>query len=159
MLRTTAARSIAALTIAVFATFGLAACTGAPAGGSPGSAAASPGAADAPGDEGQSTAEACDLVQQTISDATDEFESAASDDPTQVVESMKSAAEKLAAVSSTVTNDQVSALLPSLQEMFDKTAEVMQAVVDGDVSKAGDLSQLGTDFQATSEKFQEICTP
>lgn len=158
MLRTAAARSIAAITIAVVATFGLAACTGSPTGGSSRSAGAS-GNVDTPGDEGQSTADACALIQQTISDATAEFESASSDDPTQVVESMKAAAEKLSAAAATVTNDDVAALLPSLQEMFGKAAEVMQAIVDGDTSKLGDLSELGTDFQATSEKFQEICTP
>ncbi len=99
-------------------------------------------------------------MQQTIADATDEFESAASDDPTQVVESMKSAAEKLAAVSATVTNDQVAALVPSLAGACSaRPAEVMQAVVDGDVSKVGDLSRARHRVPGDQREFQEICAP
>lgn len=157
MLRTTAARSIAAFTIAATAALGLAACTGSP---SPaGSGAASQGSADGPGDAGQSTADACALVQDTISEATDEFESASAEDPSSVVASMNAAADKLGATASQITNDEVAALLPELQEMFATTADVMQSIVDGDTSKLGDLSELGTDFQATGEKFQAICTP
>ena len=41
--------------------------------------------------------------------------------------------------------------------MFAKAGEVMNAVIRGDASKAGELSRLGTELRATSEAFQEVC--
>lgn len=145
-------RLIATLVLAAAAATGLSACTGSPA--QTGSISAG---ADAPGDDGQSTAQACALVQQTIDDATAEFESAASADPSTVVDGMRAAAQKLSDASAQVTNDSVAALLPSLQDMFVRVSDVMAAIVQGDVTKVGDLSRLGTQFQETSREFQELC--
>lgn len=117
------------------------------------------GAGDETGDAGQTTAEACALVQDTIEDATAEFEDVSAEDPAAVVEAMRSAADRIAAASSEITNDEVAALLPSLQSMFDKVADVMGAIASGDASKLADAEELGSGFQETSEKFQELCAP
>ncbi len=148
-------RKLAAATIALTALFGLTACTGSPAG-----PAASPTSrsSDLPGDEGQSTADACALVAQSIQDATAEFETIATADPAAVVEAMRSAAAELSETANQVTNDEVAALLPSVQDMFSQVAEVMDAVVQGDVTKVDELSELGAKFRATSEAFQEVCS-
>lgn len=146
-------------TIAAVALLGLTGCTGAPAGSSSSGASGASQPADAAGDNGQSTADACALVQSTITEATDGFENASADDPGAVVDAMKSAAEKLTASTSQITNDQVAALLPSLRDMFTKTGDVMEAVAAGDMSKLEDLSSLSTQFQETSEAFQKVCAP
>ena len=145
-------RLIATLVLAVAAATGLSACIGSPAQTAPISAGA-----DAPGDDGQSTAQACALVEQTIDDAATGFESAASADPAAVVDGMRAAADTLSDVAPQVTNDRVAALLPSLQDMFVQVSDVMAAIVQGDVTKAGDLSGLGARFQETSRQFQELC--
>ena len=72
---------------------------------------------------------------------------------------MKTASQTLADTAAQVTNDEVAAVLPSLQDMFAEASEVMEAIVKGDVSKFEDLSQLGTKFTETSEAFQAICEP
>ena len=149
-------RKLAAATIAVTALLGLTACTGSPAGpvGSPTSRSS-----DQPGDDGQSEADACALVAQSIQDATAQFETIATADPATVVDAMRSAAAELSDTAAQVTNDEVAALLPAVQDMFSQVAEVMDAVVQGDVTKVDELSQLGEQFRATSETFQEVCSP
>lgn len=151
-------RRVIALAIAAAALLGLTACTGSPA--ADGSTASQPaGGADGEGDGGQSVADACALVQDTITEATDEFEEAASADPAAVVEAMKSASEKLGALASQITNDQVAAVLPSLEEMFAEVSEIMSAIVEGDLTKIDDLTAIGESFQQTTESFQELCAP
>lgn len=146
-------RTITALALTAVALFGLTACTGTTA-PSTSSGVSQPGVDS--GSE-QSVADACALIQETIVDATGDFENAQGGDPAAVVEAMKTAAGKLAEASSQVTNAEVAALLPSLQEMFQRTSDVMQALVDGDASKLGDMAELGQSFQDTSERFQELC--
>jgi hypothetical protein len=145
---------IAAVLIAAVAALGLSACTASPA--QPGSEATSQ-SSDRPGDDGQSTADACVLVQESIEEATADFESAATDDPATAVEAMRSAAEKLGETAAQVTNDEVAALLPSLESMFTEVGEVMNAIAEGDASKVDDLSELGTKIRETSETFQAVC--
>lgn len=147
-------RRIAALTIAAVAVFGLTACTASPA---TDRAPRSSEAANPSDGDGQSVADACALIQETISDATQEFSDSSADDPAAVVEAMKSAAQKLEDAASQITNDDVAAVLPDLQDMFATTAEVMQGIVEGDVSKIGELAAIGDEFQETSQRFQELC--
>lgn len=148
-------RRIAALTITVVALFGLTACTGSPADTNSASSAPS---SDQPGDDGQSTADACALIQQSIEEATAEFESVSTADPAAVVDAMRAAGVQLADTATQITNDEVAAVVPSLQEMFAEVGEVMEAIGRGDVTKVNELSQLGTKFQETSERFQQVCT-
>jgi hypothetical protein len=156
MARRFAAFTITA-TLSAVALLGLAGCTTGPTDTSSTQSGASQNADEA-GDGGQSTADACALVQETISSATSDFEEGA-EDPAAVGEAMNAAAEKLSGVASQVTNDEVAALLPSLQEMFVKAGEVMAAVSGGDMSKVEDLTELGSTFQETSEALQDICAP
>ncbi|TDN87701.1 hypothetical protein [Microbacterium sp. BK668] len=159
-------RRIAALSLSVAAVLALAGCTVAPPSDdadtstrtAPSSSASARPSPSASGDA-QSIEEACTLIQDTITEATEDFGEAATTDPAQVVEAMESAAEKLSAAASRISNDDVAAVLPDLQDMFAKTAEVMQGIVDGDVSKLEELSTLGDDFQETSERFQQLCAP
>lgn len=155
--RRSIARGIAGLGIAAVVVLGATACTGSPAAG-PASSPTSQ-SADAPGDAGQSTADACALIQESIQDATAEFESVTSADPAAVVDAMSSAAERLSETATEVTNDEVAAVLPGLQAMFAEVADVMDAVAQGDLTQADELSQLATRFQETSDAFQEVCAP
>lgn len=152
--RSSAARTLAVLSLAAATAFGLAACTGSPTGPASTSAAQS---SDEPGDAGQSTADACALIAESIQDATAEFEGIATADPAAVVDAMGSAAERLSDTATQVTNDEVAAVLPGVQAMFAEVAEVMDAIARGDVTKVDDLSQLATEFQETSDAFQEVC--
>jgi hypothetical protein len=146
-------------TLALIAVLGLAGCTGGPVAAPSGSASqGSTGSSDdAAGDEGQSTGDACALIADSITEATSQFQDASVDDPGAVAEAARSAAESLASTASEVTNDEVAALLPELQEMFGQTAEVMDAVAGGDVSQIEDAAAIGESFQVTVQKFQDIC--
>jgi hypothetical protein len=146
-------RRTAALALAAVAVFGLAGCTASPGSTPAGSASAT----DAAGDGGQSTADACALVQDTITSATKEFDSASASDPGQVVDAMKAAAQQLSAVAPKVTNDEMAALLPAIQDVFQKTGDTMSAIVSGDLSKAGDMAEVGTSMQDAMQKFQTLC--
>lgn len=155
--RTPAAHRIAALSIAVIALFGLSACTGAPA---PSSSAGADQAPDAAGDGGQSKQDACALLQQSLEDVTAEFEAVSSaSDPAAAVAAMTAASATLADLSTQVTNDEVAAILPSLQETFGEAFSVMEAILQGDASKIEDLSALGEKFQDSTQAFQEVCAP
>jgi hypothetical protein len=149
-------RRSTAVAIVVLSLLGLTACTAFPTAPPTAPTAQS---SDQPGDQGQSKEDACALIQQSIDDATGEFESIPTSDPAAVVEAMRSAAAELSETATQITNDEVAALVPSLQDMFTQVAEVMDAVVRGDASKVNELSELGEQFQATSEAFQQVCAP
>lgn len=105
---------------------------------------------------GQTTQEACTLVEDAITAATEEFGSAASD-PAAVIDAVDAASEKLSGLTAQVTNDEVAAVLPDLQRMFAEVGETMTAIVEGDVDRLGDLQALGASFRTTTERVQEIC--
>ena len=149
-------RRIAALAIAAAALLGLAACTASPESSPTGSSSADAGADSS---DGQSVAEACALIQGTIQEAADEFEGVTDGDPAVIVDAMRKAADDLAAAAEEITNEDVAAVLPGVQEMFEKTADLMQSIVEGDVSKISELGSLGTEFQSTVQEFQELCAP
>ena len=146
-------RRIAAIALAVTGLLGLTACSGFPL-GSPVSTTVP---ADAPGDEGQSIEEACQLIQDTITEASTEFEQSPNEDPAAVVAAMKAAGQKLADTASQITNDEVAAIMPALQQMFEQVGEVMAAIVEGDDTRVDELKELGQTFRETSEKFQDLC--
>jgi hypothetical protein len=151
-------RRLAAVAIVASALVGLTACTGFPAGsGSPAPSASL--TSDAGSGDGQTTEEACQLVNDTITAATEEFENLAADDPAAVVEAFREAAQSIADASSQVTNDEVAAFLPSLQELFTDVADLLPAIVEGDTSKAAEFQQVGTDLQTAMQEFEELCAP
>ena len=145
---------LAAVVLAAVALFGVSACTPSPA--VPDSGSATPGT-DQPGDEGQSAADACALIQESIQEATEEFESAATTDPATAAAAMTSAAERLGENAAEITNDEVAALLPALRDMFAEVGAVMDDIVAGDASKVPELSRLGAELRETSEAFKEVC--
>lgn len=146
---------IVAVIIALVAVCGVSGCAASP---TPPSGTATSRSEDLPGDEGQSTEDACALIQERIQEATEEFERAATTDPATAAEAMTAAAERLAASAAEITNDEVAALLPSLEDMFAEVGEVMTEIAQGDVSKVDDLAELGSELRATSEAFQDVCT-
>jgi hypothetical protein len=151
-------RRIAAAALTAVLTLGLAGCFG--IGGTPTSSAPAPAptiGVDEEGDGGQTTADACMLIQDTFTEATDEFDQAATEDPAAVVEAMRRAATSLGEAAGQITNDEVAALLPSLQEMFTQVGDVMQAIVEGDVTQLENLATLGDTIAQTAQEFQELC--
>ncbi|WP_374314175.1 hypothetical protein [Microbacterium sp.] len=148
MRSTTVSRRLAAVTIAAAAVFGLTACTG-----------AGPAASDSTGPSagGQTTEEACRLVSDTITAATDEFEQATTEDPAAVADAFHAAAESIADASSQVTNEEVAAVLPSLQQLFGDVADLLPAIIEGDTSKAAEFEQMGADLQASMQEFDALC--
>lgn len=156
-------RRIAALTLAAVALVGLTGCTGFSAGsGSPAptsSATEGAGSDDGSGDGTQTTAEACQLVTDIMTEATAEFENMDANDPDAVVQAMEAAVASLDDAQSQVTNAEVAAILPDMQEMFQQVADIMAAIVAGDASKVGELQELGTSFQETGQRFEELCAP
>ncbi len=133
------------------AVLALSACTG---GAATGDAA---GTTDAPGDDGQSRSAACAVVSEAVDEATASFSAASPDDPESVISAMQSASEQLSAVSEAVTNDEVAALLPPLREAYAATAEAMSAVAEGDVSRMGEIAELGTAYQEAAAGYEELC--
>jgi len=140
---------IAALTLAAVALAGLTACTGLPAG---------PDSTEG-GEGSQTTVEACAIVQDAISDATAEFEDVEPADQGALVDAMQAAAQSLGEVSSQISDEDVAAIVPSLQEMFEQVADATAAVVAGDASALADLEGTAADFRETTERFQELCAP
>ena len=149
-------RRAAAICLSALAGLALAGCTVSPADDAASSARPSASASAAPTGP-QSVAAACALVQDTIDEANAKFASAATANPAEVVAAMKAAGKKLSDAASRISNSEVAAVLPDLQAMFEKTADTMQSLVDGDVSKLDQLAALGDEFQKTSERFQELC--
>ena len=110
-----------------------------------------------PGDEGQSTAEACALIQDTHRGGDGGVRETPSDE-TRAPSSAGCRRLRRASPS----------LLPDherrgrrhrarLQAMFERVAEVMAAIVAGDMSQVDELEAMGTRFQETTKKFQEMC--
>ena len=141
---------IAVLTVAAVTVLGLTGCTG---------GAGTPASSDRSDGGTQTTAEACDLVNDIMTDASAEFENMDPNDPDAVVEAMDAAVQSLAEASDQVTNEEVKTILPELQSMFGQVAVLMSAIVEGDASKVGELEELGEGFQETGARFQELCTP
>lgn len=112
---------------------------------------------DAPGDDGQSVEDACAVIAQTITDATAEFEGGDADDLAAVAEAMEAAAAELATEAGAITNDEVAALVPDLQQMFAEAGEVFVGLGEGDASGVEDLEEIGTRFQETGAAFEELC--
>jgi hypothetical protein len=112
---------------------------------------------DAPGDDGQSVEDACAVIAQTITDATAEFDGGDADDLAAVAEAMEAAAAELATEAGAITNDEVAALVPDLQQMFAEAGEVFVALGEGDASGVEDLEEIGTRFQETGAAFEELC--
>ena len=152
---------LATLILAGAALLGLTACSGIPLVSSSASPfrSSAPTVEDEPGDSGQSAADACALVEDTITQATDEFADISSEDPTAVIDAMQAAAQRITEASAAITNDEVAALLPPLQEMFAQVADVMGAISQGDVARIAEVEELGTSFQQTIEEFQAVCAP
>jgi hypothetical protein len=147
-------RRLSALALAAALMLSLTACT---APGADPATGSTPGAADQPGDAGQSTADACAIVQGSIDDATAAFSEASVDDPATVVEAMQAASAELETVSAQVTNDEVAALVPSLRALFDQAAEAMDALASGDVTRLGEINETAESFTETTARFQELC--
>ncbi|MEJ1156152.1 hypothetical protein [Microbacterium marmarense] len=157
------ARRFAVLAVATSLVFGATACTATPEEADSAASTNSNGSTsdwvDAQGDEGQSTDDACALVQDTITSATDDFDVASEDDPSAVVDAMQAAADQLAELTPAVTNDEVAALVPSLETLFRQIGESMNDILNGDTESLEELDQLGGDYQATIAEFQALCTP
>lgn len=145
-------RRFAAVALALALAAGLAACSGSAAGENTPEVTR-----DQAGDQGQSTADACALVQGSIEEAGEAFASASADDPSSVVDAMRAASDELVSVSAQITNDEVAALLPSLSEMFAQASEAMDAVASGDATRLGEIGEAFGTFEATSARFQELC--
>jgi hypothetical protein len=162
-MRTLTSRRMAAFAITAIALLGLTACTGSPTAAESSdpssSASAATGTDDASGSDGdQTTAEACQLVQDTITEATDKLENVDSEDPEAIVGGMEAAAESLAGLAPQVTNTEVAALLPTLEDMFGQVADMMSAIVSGDAASV-DTEKVGATMQETMAAFQELCGP
>ncbi|KRB38673.1 hypothetical protein ASD93_01580 [Microbacterium sp. Root180] len=98
-------------------------------------------------------------MTDTITSATDEFEQATSEDATAAAEAFHAAAASIADASSQVTNEEVAALLPSLQELFENVADLLPAIIEGDEAKSAEFAEVGTDLQTTMQQFEELCAP
>ncbi|WP_214466148.1 hypothetical protein [Microbacterium flavescens] len=143
---------LAALTLAAVALIGLTGCTGPGAGNGDQSASGT--------DNGtQTTTEACEVVNDIMTEATAEFENMDPNDPDAVVEAMDAAVQSLSDASEQVSNEEVAAILPDLQAMFGQVADLMAAIVEGDTSKVGELEDLGASFKETGARFEELCAP
>ena len=71
---------------------------------------------------------------------------------------MNASAEAIGAAIADIDNDEVAAAAKGLQDGFVGIAEATKAVlIDGDVSKAAEMEELGTSFQESFATFQELC--
>lgn len=153
-------RRITALTITAVALFGLTACTGTTApessGGSNGGTSQGDGGGTAE-ESGQTVAEACSVVTDTIDAAFADFQDVGTEDLGATAEAMTAAAEDISAVIGDVTNPEVAAVVPGLQEAFEKIGAAVQASAEGDTSALAELEGAGTQLQEDMTTFQELC--
>lgn len=149
----------AALTIAAAAVLGLAGCTGISSGSATPAPEISTSESDGTAEGTQTTAEACALVNDIMTEATAEFENMDPNDPDAVVQGMEAAVQSLDDAAAQVTNEEVAAILPELQDMFQQVGDLMTAIIDGDTGKLAELEEVAGGFQETALKFQELCAP
>lgn len=150
-------RRTAALALTAVALLGVTGCSAFPSGANPSSSSSS-----APGDEGdgtQTTAEACQLILDTITDATEEFQNVDPDNPGALVDGMKQAAQTLGDASSQITNEEVAAMVPELQATFEQVAVVMEAIIGGDTPEPAEVEEMGAAFAETTQEVQDLCAP
>lgn len=160
MLSAPLTRRLAAAAIVLGALWGVTGCTGLPSSGSgSGSGSGSSGSetSEGSGSGGQTVAEACTLVSDTITSATDEFEQATSDDPAAVADAFTAAAQSVSDAGAEVTNEEVAALLPPLQDLFERVAELLPAIIEGDTARAAEFQEVGDDLQTTMGEFDALC--
>ncbi len=135
--------------IASIAALGLTGCS---AGGYPDS--------NGQAEQSQSVADACAIVTDEVDSAVAGFQGASQDDPAVAVEAMRSASDALGQAANRVTNREVGALIPDLQDLFSQLGDATEDVlVNGDDSQAGTLQSLAGDFEGTLTEFQELCGP
>ncbi|WP_127818703.1 hypothetical protein [Microbacterium sp. CPCC 204701] len=153
-------RGLAAVAITAIALLGMTACTGTPISSSNGSTSSSESAPPAEeSGSGQTVAEACALIEDTMNQAMQEYENMSVEDPAALIAAMDAAVQSLSDASAQVTNEEVGALMPSLQEMFQTLADAFTALADGDMSKLTELEGVTAEFQQTATRFQELCAP
>lgn len=162
-------RRLTALTITAVALFGLTACTGSIGAGTDPSSSSKPGSSASEDSEGSestegtdgsaSVAEACAVIADQVSGAMEEFEGIdTASDPQTLVDAMNASAEAIGTAIGEIDNEEVRAAAEGLQEGFAGIAEATKAVlIDGDVSKAAEMEELGTAFQESFAAFQELC--
>lgn len=154
-------RGLAAVAITATAMLGLSACTGAPivSSGSSTPSQSAPPADDSGASGGQTVAEACALIADTMTQAGSGFENIASGDFATMIDAMEAATQGLADASSEVTNEEVAALLPSFQDMFQKLVDGLTAISEGDTEALAEFENLGTEYQETAERYETLCAP
>lgn len=152
-------RRFAAIVITAAALSGLTACTGSPA-GSGSTAPSSNASTDAGSAEGgQTTEEACQLVQGTLDDAMTQFEQSVDDDPQAAEDTLRGVAEDLADAGSEITNEEVAAIVPDLQQVFEKVADIVPSIAEGDATAVNEFEEIGEDLSQSVQRYQELCEP
>ena len=150
-------RRLIAVAFAATAMFGLTACTGGgaePADDTPSSSgSASGGTASA----SQTVEEACDSVNDTIQNVSDDFAGVTAENPADAAAAFQAAADAIGEASTQVGNAEVAALLPDIQAVFETAGEAMTALAQGDASKVAELQNLGTELRDSFTTFQELC--
>ncbi|MCT9818861.1 hypothetical protein N3K63_01030 [Microbacterium sp. W1N] len=116
------------------------------------------GGAGGAGDGGQSTADACASVGAAVTAAVDGFQKIDPTDPAAAAESFDEMAASLGEAGDAVSNSEVGALLPRLQQDFAEAADVMGAVAGGDLGRVGDLQQPAQDIQDAFGEFAALCS-
>lgn len=115
-------------------------------------------AATPPAGDGQTAATACDLVREGVDDAAAQLQSLDTSDPQAAFEVMSRVATQLGEAAAEVTNAEVAALLPDLQDGFASAADVLRAIAGGDLSQVPALQVAAMDIQDAFGAFAKVCT-
>ncbi|RLK47845.1 hypothetical protein [Microbacterium telephonicum] len=140
-----------ALTAAALGAVLLAGCTADPTAGS----TSAPQSTTAP--DTQTTADACAAVEDAVTGAVDAFQKVDPTDPQAAAQAFDDLASSLGTAADAVSDSEVGALLPRLQQDFATAAEVMGAVAGGDLGRVGDLQAPTADIQDAFGEFAALC--
>lgn len=142
-------RRLTALTLATVALLGLTACSGSPE--QDASSTVDAAASD------QTVPEACTEVNDVMTEATAGLQDIDPSDPATAATALRTISDGIGDAVSSVSNAEISGVLPDLQTAFSGAADTMEAVAAGDTERAAELNTAITDIQSSLTEFTELC--
>ena len=140
-------RRLTVLTLTAAAMLALSGCSGDPNGGASGDG----------GSSDQSVAEACTQVNDVMTEATAGLQDIDPSDPAGAASALRTISDGMGDAAASVTNAEVSDILPDLQTAFASAADTMEAVAGGETERAAELNDSISDVQTSFQRFTELC--
>ncbi|GAA3896874.1 hypothetical protein [Microbacterium invictum] len=113
----------------------------------------------APTADSQSVASACGEVSEAVADAVAALGQVDPADPAAAADAIAEVGERLHTASDSVTNSDVAALLPGMQDDLAAIGAALVAIAGGDLSQSAALAAPIASMQKSFSRFRELCDP